>query len=116
MVDGVAARQTLDLHDKDAGPDALFNLGKNPLHHWAGSDGVTRDDLAVNIGHVEVLPFRQLEQSVLVPGECFALAVRFGLEVGTRLAQVYEILLHDDLQTKKARAGAQANRLLVAVF
>ena len=111
MVDGVAA-----LHDKDAGPDALFNLGKNPLHHRAGRDSVAGDDLTINIGHVEVLPFRQLKQSVLVPGERFALAVRFGLEVGTRLAQVYEILLHDDLQNKKARAGAQAERLLVAIL
>lgn len=64
----------------------------------------------------KMLPFRQLKQSVLVPGERFALAVRFGLEVGTRLAQVYEILLHDDLQNKKARAGAQAERLLVAIL
>ena len=33
--------QTRELHDEDAGPDALLDLGENPLHHWAGSDGVT---------------------------------------------------------------------------
>lgn len=52
LVDCVAARQTLDLHDEDAGPNALLNLRENPLHHRTGSDGVTGDDLAVNIGHV----------------------------------------------------------------
>lgn len=91
LIDAVAAREAVDVHAEDAGPEAGFDVGEHALHLRAGGDALAGGDFIVDLAEGEAHADGQFREGAAMAGEGLALAAGFGFEIGARFAQIHAI-------------------------